>query len=87
MLIRAILKSSADITGEVIFTCDSLADFDFIITSDPFIELLDFELIDWSAAVLSNLPLVQAAEYRQQNELCEHNRYPLAELFSKENEG
>jgi hypothetical protein len=87
MLIRATFESSDGARGTANFVCESTYDFDFIVTSDPFVKLVDFKKITWIEAIMSNHKLIDATEYRQECELVEHNRYPLSEICNAQEAG
>jgi len=80
MIIKALVKSTSGKTGHVYVMCDQLSDFDFLITSDPYIQLLDFQIGSMFEAIQNGAPIADAVAYRSANEMAEHDRYPLAEL-------
>lgn len=80
MIIKAFIRSASGKTGNVYVMCDSLSDFDFLITSDPYIQLIDFRISSNFEAIQNGAAIADAIAYRAKNELAEHDRYPLAEM-------
>jgi hypothetical protein len=84
MIIKAFIRSTSGKTGHVYVMCDQLSDFDFLITSDPYIQMLDFQISSNFEAIQNGASIIDAIAYRATNELAEHDRYPLAEMCGEE---
>lgn len=82
MIIRAGIKDVENVfsIGIVDFLCKSIYDFKFAITSDPRIKVFYFYEISWGEIGQGGIALIDADEYRQENEHCQHEGLDLLSL-------
>ena len=79
MLYKAKIKNGLGYTGEVCFLCESFKDFNFALTSDPDVVLVDLQEISMAEVLSEGHPIVFANDYYQKCKNKDHIPLPLSE--------